>query len=458
MSTIIENKDTFDSFRREFPEFVYEGYSWTLTEKVLTISFTYVLSPGDTITTSTEVVFPDAVSEEKIKANEYLIFRMGLIEALSYWKAHCSPKIKIACGALSEAEISWWRDTWYDGMGEFRYRNGLLGVSKEEWVEFVIDSNASILVASQIESELSGNLVAFTGGKDSTLALALVRDGMPEEENETFFISNGVPEKREDIKRMLGVSYPETLIKRSIHPRLLALNAEGALNGHTPFSIIAGFVGVFVASVRSRKYVIVANESSADEATVAGTDINHQYSKSFVFEKRFQAYIQMIAPDAPYYFSLVRPLSEIGITELLKKYPDTLPFISSCNTKTKQGLWCGACPKCLFATLLFSASYNIAFANGMLGADMLENLEYLPMLEELTGVRTAKPFECVGTTKESLALLSRIRYLEGDTKALIARFASVHGARLPEPSTFEQIAKEFHEHSVPEKFTRLLEA
>ncbi len=38
------------------------------------------------------------------------------------------------------------------------------------------------------------------------------------------------------------------------------------------------------------KYIALSNESSANEATVSGTQINHQYSKSFDFEDDFRTY------------------------------------------------------------------------------------------------------------------------------------------------------------------------
>jgi len=451
MESPASNIDAFGAFRRAYPEFVYREYSWKCEENRLTLFFTYEFEPGDSITTSLCLHLPEMVSEETVRAHEGYIYRIGLVEALSYWKAHCSSRVRIACGALADGERAWWSNLWYEGLGEFRYRNGLLSVPEDDWVQFVCEG-AMKTGPSEITPELSGNLIAFTGGKDSTLALGLMRDsGLGV--NELFFIENGVAEQRTEIKHALGVeTYSETIIERAMNPRLLALNAEGALNGHTPFSAVAAFAGIFVAALRGLRYVIVANESSANQPTVPGTDINHQYSKSSTFEKKFQEYCASVWPTGPRYFSLLRPLSEVGIATMLKKYETALPYVSSCNTKVKNNLWCGRCPKCLFAYLLFAAVKDSSFAERMIGADMFADTTMSTIMHELAGLAPTRPFECVGTTQESLAALSVIfaRFPETRHAPLLKEFWDSHQDMLLSPDLFGHLACEFHEHLIPD--------
>lgn len=450
MEFVVENKVKFDEYRAKYPDFSYLDYSWAREGAMLSMSFTYALSLTDIVTTTLSLTLPEAVTDETIRENEDFIFRIGLIEALSYWKVYCSPTIKIMCGSLTEAEVSWWSDTWFDGMGEFRYRNGLLDVKKESWVTFSFDPNKIFPEKKSHDfSKLNGNLIAFTGGKDSTLALGLLRD-VEGNTNETFFVSALAP-MRAKIKEALGVTnYPETLVERHMNERLISLNKEGALNGHTPFSIVVALLGVFTASLRNKKYFIVANESSAEEPTVPGTDINHQYSKSLHFEKRFQSYCMMLWPDGPQYFSILRPLSEIGISILLKKFENAMPFVSSCNIKEKTGAWCGTCAKCLFAFILFAAAWDVPFAEKMFGINMLHNAELLTMLEELTGNAETRPFECVGTTQEALALIAEIvsKSREAAEMPLLKAFIEKYpDGELPE-SVYKIVACEFHEHAI----------
>jgi hypothetical protein len=286
-----------------------------------------------------DIILPEALPHEVIARHEDYIFRIGLVEALSYWKAYCSPNFYIKCGGLTPEEILWWETLWYDGMGEFKYRNGLLSVSKAEWVKIIPHGIPGSEKKGDTEFQpLQGNLIAFTGGKDSTLALGLLNDST-EKENELFVI-NPHP-NAEKVRKALEASHlPETIVIRKMNDVLIAKNREGALNGHTPFSLVIAFLGLFAASLRGKQYFLVSNEASASEATVPGTNINHQYSKSFEFEKSFQSYASMLWPTGPNYLSLLRPLSEAGIVALLKEYEGAVPHISSCNTVGKESLSC----------------------------------------------------------------------------------------------------------------------
>jgi len=455
MDFVVDNKQKFEDFRAKYPNFTYRSYSWSKKGSILNLFFTYAFSSEDVITTSFEINLPEEISEEVIKQNEDYIFRIGLINALSYWKAFCSPHFYIACGNLAETELSWWRDIWYDGMGEFRYRNKLLDVSKESWVEFILNSSEKKLEKQVHDfSNLSGNLIAFTGGKDSSLTLGILQENR---KNEIFSINPSA--NMEKVRSFFHYDqYPEIIINRTIHERLLTLNKEGALNGHTPFSITIAFLGVFLASLRKKKYVIVSNESSANESTVPGTDINHQYSKSFLFEKSFKDYCSTIWSGGPEYFSILRPFSEIGIISLLKQYEEIMPYISSCNIKAKKGLWCGKCAKCFFSFLTFSAIWDIKFAEKIIGINMFAVPENIDMLYELTGMSVNKPFECVGTSEESLSTISYIlnKFPNAKEESVLKTFLEKNKDKLPDPKNFNLIACEFHEHLLPEEFLNII--
>ncbi|MFA6515391.1 MAG: hypothetical protein WCT42_03985 [Candidatus Paceibacterota bacterium] len=456
MEFVTENKSLFDEYRAEYPLFTYDKYEWVLKDSVLTLSYTYSFSDDDIIKSLIEINLPEQVKEEEIRTHEDYIFRIGLINALSYWKAYCSPNLSISCGVLSDFELSWWKNLWYDGLGEFRYRNGLIDVTKDNWVE-ITSSNKEELnnLRPHNFEKLDGNLIAFTGGKDSTLVLGMFKE-TKKEDNEIFVI-NPLPQA-EKIKEILGViSYPQTTVLRTVNNRLIEINNLGALNGHTPFSAIVSFVGVFVASLRNKKYFIVANESSANEVTVSGTNINHQYSKSITFEKSFQEYCNNLWPGGPSYVSILRPITEIGIACMLKKYESVVPYISSCNVVKRTDLWCGKCPKCFFASLLFSAVWDIPFATKTIGTNMFDNVSNMDMLCELTGIAKTKPFECIGTRDESRAILSKI-YTSSKAmdEPLLKEFWTLHHDILPKSEKFTEIAKEFHEHLLPENLAAII--
>ena len=458
MEFVVNNRQKFEDFRVKYPVFTYNSYSWTREGAILTLSFEYFFSRENIIQSSIEINLPEEISDEVIKDNEDYIFRIGFINSLSYWKAYCSPNFEIKCGNLKEGEFSWWQEIWYEGMGEFRYRNNLLDVLKNDWVKFVFEKQQARSVANSANRSclLNGNLIAFTGGKDSSLTLGIINEN-DSGENEIFSINP--PANMEKIRSFFDFDKkPATLIKRNVSQSLLSLNKEGALNGHTPFSAVVALLGVFVASLRYKKYVIVSNEGSANEATVEGTDINHQYSKSLIFEKSFKNYCSLVWGNGPLYFSILRPFTEIGIISLLKKYEDIIPYVSSCNIKNKEGLWCGGCGKCFFSFLMFSAVWDISFAEKVVGVNMFTVLENLGMLYELTGLAPTKPFECVGTSEESLSAISYILNKEPNARNLpvLKIFLEKNEDKLIDPKKFNQIACEFQENLLPEEFLNII--
>ena len=54
------------------------------------------------------------------------------------------------------------------------------------------------------------------------------------------------------------------------------------------FSAILAFSSYISAILLGKKYIVLSNEASANEANVEGTNINHQYSKSIEFENDFR--------------------------------------------------------------------------------------------------------------------------------------------------------------------------
>jgi hypothetical protein len=153
------------------------------------------------------------------------------------------------------------------------------------------------------------------------------------------------------------------LVKREIDPHLFELNKRpDTYNGHIPVSAQNSFIGLCAAILLDYKFVVMANEQSANYGNIEylGQEINHQWSKSHEFEKLFQNYVAtFITPDIKY-FSILRPFSEINITEKFSHLPKYFPIFSSCNrnfriTKKSEKKWCGECPKCAFAFVMLSA-------------------------------------------------------------------------------------------------------
>ena len=194
-------------------------------------------------------------------------------------------------------------------------------------------------------------------------------------------------------------------MNRRIDPLLLELNAKGFLNGHTPFSAMLAFYSLLVSAISGHRHIALSNESSANEPTVMGTEVNHQYSKSFAFESDFRKYVKdYISPDFNY-FSFLRPLNELQIARQFSRQVKYYPVFKSCNAGSKTDSWCCNCPKCLFAFTILSPFIPAIELIHIFGKNLYEMPGMLVYLKELTGITEVKPFECVGTVDEVNAAL-----------------------------------------------------
>ena len=207
-----------------------------------------------------------------------------------------------------------------------------------------------------------------------------------------------------------GFGVDDTLvIRRTLDPLMLKLNSQGALNGHTPFSALLAFYSLLASQLSGIPSIALSNENSANESTVAGTTVNHQYSKSVEFERDFRQYVAAWLGDYNY-FSMLRPLCELQIALLFARTERYFDIFRSCNVGSKQDIWCGHCAKCLFAYIILSPFIAPDRLAAIFGRNLLDDGSMLPLLQELAGCTEAKPFECVGTVEEVRAALALTRH------------------------------------------------
>ena len=394
---IQDNSTLFHKLRKQYPTFTYHAYHYNLEEDKLIISFDF--SIGETITFRPTTVIPrhvafqDFFENKSLSSLENIIFQIGMIELISYWKCTCSPKVFIKAGHLDENAIKWWQKIYYHGLGEFFYCNHIR-TSFDKFVEIVSESDKQ----HELENFTLNNefLVPIGGGKDSVVSLELLK---AQKQDITPLIINprGASLSCVEIGGYSDVYIP---IYRSIDKNLLDLNAKNFLNGHTPFSAMLAFYSVLIALLSQKKHIALSNESSANEATIKGSDINHQYSKSFDFEADFRQYVNTYINKDVNYFSYLRPLNEMQIALLFSQFSDYFPVFKSCNVGSKTDSWCCRCPKCLFTFIILSPFVQPKVLENIFGENLFNNTFLIPILKELIGETEVKPFECVGTREE----------------------------------------------------------
>ena len=359
-----------------------------------------------------------------------LAFQIGMTELVSYWKIACPKRVVVKPFLLTESQIAFWKKLYYNGLGEFLYLNGIT-VSETELTQ--IESVGSQPFAKTGLPLEERTLVPVGGGKDSVVTLECLRREMP-------VIPLIVNPRGATLNCVKTAGYGENdfiVINRTLDPTMLKLNAEGYLNGHTPFSALLAFISVLAAFGSKSKYIALSNENSANESTVPGTHINHQYSKSIEFERDFRNYVAVNLNDNVQYFSFLRPLSELQIAKLFAQCEAYHPVFRSCNVGSKTDSWCGHCPKCLFTWIILSPFLSKEKLTAIFGKDLMADESLLPIFEELNGTAMVKPFECVGTVEEVRACIEAVEGNRNQVNEILSRFNDEHFLS----ERFEQILK-----------------
>lgn len=394
--------DRFQRFRETYQTFRYTGLHVEPSPGGLRVVFDFAIDGA--VRFQPSLRFPEPAGGWRIDPTgplaRRLLFYVGMVEAVSYWKTYCPPHFEVTAHALCDEEVAWWKKLYYLGLGEFFHRNGI-ETNAEDFVSIGAAEEARPQPVSLTRAE--GKIIPVGGGKDSIVSLELLR---PFQAESNVLLLNA-PKAARACAEIAGYP-PEKIIevRRTLDPRLLELNAQGALNGHTPFSALLAFVSLFVAVSSGASSILLSNESSANEPTVLGSHVNHQYSKSFEFEKDFRNYVaSFVTPDVAY-LSLLRPINELQIASLMSGYPAYFSTFRSCNVGSKDGRWCGYCPKCLFTYVMLQPFCSVETLVGIYGHDLLDDASLEPILQELIGRAATKPFECVGTVEEVRAALS----------------------------------------------------
>ena len=373
---------------------------------------------------------------------ETLAFHIGMVELVSYWKLACPKKIVVKPFDLMLCQKKWWRHLYYQGLGEFRFLNGI-DCSEQDFLK--IESGTDKAFAPIDVPLEDRTLVPVGGGKDSVVTLSVLGKEM-----ETIPLILNPRGATLDCVRVAGYSESDfAVVNRTLDPTMLRLNSEGFLNGHTPFSALLAFVGLLIGFGSGSRYIALSNESSANESTVPGTDINHQYSKSIEFERDFRTYVKSHLNEEIQYFSFLRPLNEMQIAWLFSRDTAFHEVFRSCNAGSKTDSWCGRCPKCLFTWLILSPFLSRERLTQIFGKDLLADPTLRPLFEELNGTAPVKPFECVGTVEEVRACVDFMKDKAGTVVA-----DSPKGE-----TTVDEILKRFNEENfLPEPFLDILKS
>lgn len=396
----------YNELREKYKNFSYSGYHAEKDENKIYVRYDFEIEGLSSF--SPEWVFSlsrDIDINDKILQN--LIFSLGMVELVSYWKISCAPNVYVKCGKLDSYQINWWKKQYFYGLGEFFYTNGIKDADIDNFMN--IYSDGEIIANESGKYEGNGILIPIGGGKDSVVTIELLKN-IPDK---SCYIINPRGATTETAEKAEFLEKDIIIAKRTLDRNMLELNKQGFLNGHTPFSAIVAFSAVIEAYLNGKKYVALSNEASANESTVSGSMVNHQYSKSFDFERDFCEYEEKYIGSGIKYFSLLRVWSEYQIAEFFAKQKKYHSVFKSCNAGSKQNIWCCNCPKCLFVYLILSPFLTEDELVEIFGENLADKKELKEDFEKLIGLVPEKPFECVGSRDEvNTAITEAISHMD----------------------------------------------
>jgi len=439
-----------------YEEFVFEEYRYDPARSTLSLCYGYRDGPRF----EEQLVFDFVPRQLSPAASEVLdrIFRLILLlSGVSYYKAFIPQVLTCRAFELDESTAEFLQKFYEKGLAEFAFRND---ISLRGHFRFQSSWGRAV---SPITVDLPRRTcVPVGGGKDSIVTIECLRQrGEP-----LLLFSLG---DAEPIAACIAAAeLPFIRVHRRLDQGLLKLNDTGALNGHIPITGILSAIALAAAVMSGCDAVAMSNEHSASAANLSldGVEINHQYSKSFEFEREFAQYVEHFISPSISFFSLLRPLSEIEIARRFSKYPAYFGVFRSCNTAFRQAReargrhWCCNCPKCRFVFLALSPSVAKPDLIEIFGCNLLDDETQRDGFAELCGLRANKPFECVGETSESATVMSYLAQHPDWRDDRVVRRLNGEFPSLGDggPAEFRALFDVRHPHRVPASYLAMLDA
>jgi len=426
-----------------------------------TASLSYAFDDGPLLIE--RIVFPEApaLPAERAAAFAQALRLLHLIAGVSYYKAGIPGELRIETGALDANTAAFLHELYFHGLAEFAYQNKLdLG----ERLRFAPIQSGGGEAGKQapILSLPRRTLLPIGGGKDSLVSVELCKS-IDEPATAVWIGDSALIAACAE-----RTGLPLLNIKRHIAPELFEYNRQGAWNGHVPVTAINSAILVCTAILCGFDAIAFSNERSASSATLEylGRQINHQWSKSLVFERLLRDQIHAnVAADLDY-FSLLRPWSELAVAREFAKHSQYDAVFSSCNRNFRilgehpSDRWCGQCPKCHFVFLALAPFVAKPRLLRIFGRNLLDDIALVPGFDALLEYRDHKPFECVGEGGESRAAMYALtQRAEWREDALVARFAKEILPQLDRAAlAFGPLLAPVGEHFLPARFASSLNA
>lgn len=310
---------------------------------------------------------------------------------------------------LTQDLVDTWRTVFRNVWAQWRYEHDLPAYEGPRFVDAIAKSEPPGRVP-----EGDVELLAFCGGgKDSLVAAKLLERGhLP---FATLGYAHSIYGPTEPQHALIDRVVDATASRRSERQWVIddlldapvarlrpELGVKYILAAETPASV---FAALPLALARGYRGLVVAHERGANEPNLVwnGEPVNHQWGKSWAAEQVLDGYIQRALLANVRYFSILQPVHDEVIFELLARDAALAPLTHSCNVAKP---WCARCPKCVYVWLQMAAHLprEIVRRTFTHAVDVTENTHHF---HALLGLADHTPFECVGSVPESRLALAQ---------------------------------------------------
>lgn len=299
-----------------------------------------------------------------------------------------------------------WRTIVHKVWAQWRYRHHLPDYTGPAFISSPVGNPAQSIV---IETNTPQVLSFCGGGKDSLVAMQLLEQGSIE--YASFAYSNSVYGKadlqHDLINQLLAHGKPsrqhalrvyDSFIDAPVLQLCPEYEIKEILAAETPSSL---FAVLPVMLEHGYRYIVLAHERSANTGNLiwpeTGEDVNHQWGKSYQAELLLNQYLQSEFIANCEYFSVLQPVYDTLIFNLLRRDQQAVLDTHSCNIRKP---WCLKCPKCAYVWLNYMAYLDCEAIDNLFGANLFDIQENQQWYYQMLGLGEHTPFECIGQIEE----------------------------------------------------------
>ena len=161
----------YNELRAKYPVFNYNGFNIEEQDENMVITYDFEIVGLSEFNPTWTV--KKAGADLKDPALRNMVFNLGMVELVSYWKITCSPQVNVKCGNLDKEQIQWWKKLYFNGLGECFFLNNIVD-DVEHFMNISCDNTETFTSPSAVPHK--GCMIPVGGGKDSSVSLSVLED------------------------------------------------------------------------------------------------------------------------------------------------------------------------------------------------------------------------------------------------------------------------------------------